>query len=42
MLKETGLLYSTNGPHHVSVADDVLFSLRCRSDDHITRERGEH
>ncbi|MEV4251703.1 hypothetical protein AB0J52_00895 [Spirillospora sp. NPDC049652] len=41
-LKGSGLLYSRNGPHHVSVADDVLFSLRYRTDDHITRERDEY
>ena|SRR6266849_2842216 len=40
-LKETGLIYSSTGPHRVHVSDDVRFSLRCSDDDHIAREPGE-
>jgi hypothetical protein len=40
-LKETGLIYSINGPHRVHVSDDVKFSLRYSDDDHIARELGE-
>jgi len=41
LLKETGLIYSNNGPHQVHVSDDVRFSLRYSDDDHIARELGE-
>ena len=40
-LKQVGLIYSSNGPHHVQVGDDVRFSLRYSDDDHIARELGE-
>jgi len=40
-LKETGLIYSSTGPHRVHVSDDVRFSLRYSDDDHIARELGE-
>jgi len=40
-LKETGLIYSSNGPHQVHVSDDVRFSLRYSDDEHIARELGE-
>ena len=36
--KETGLIYSINGPGQVHVSDDVKFSLRYSDDDHIARE----
>ncbi len=37
-LKQTGLIYSINGPGQVHVSDDVKFSLRYSDDDHIARE----
>jgi hypothetical protein len=40
-LKQAGLIYGTNGPHHVQLGDDVQFSLRYSDDDHIARELGE-
>jgi hypothetical protein len=40
-LKETGLIYSSNGPHRVHVSDDVKFSLRYSDDSDIARELGE-
>lgn len=40
-LKETGLIYSSNGPHQVHVSDDVKFSLRYSDDSDIARELGE-
>jgi len=43
VLKETGLIYSSTGPHqvHIHVSDDVRFSLRYSDDDPIARELGE-
>jgi len=41
VLKETGLIYSSTGPHRVHVSDDVRFSLRYSDDGHIARELGE-
>ncbi len=40
-LKRAGILYSDHGPHHVSVSDDVLYSLRYRDDTHIAHQLGE-
>jgi hypothetical protein len=40
-LKETGLLYTDNGPHRVHLSDDVKFSLRYSDDRHIADELGE-
>ena len=39
-LKETGLIYSINGPDEVQVGD-VKFSLRYSDEGHIARELGE-
>jgi hypothetical protein len=41
-LKRAGILYSDHGPHHVSVSDDVLYSLRYRDDTHIANVSSEH
>jgi hypothetical protein len=39
--KESGLIYSCNGPRRVHESDDVRFSLRYSGDGHIARELGE-
>lgn len=41
VLKETGLIYSSNGPLRVHVSDDVKFSLRYSDDSDLARELGE-